>query len=119
MRNINKKPHNCFCRRTRREFLWQAGGAFTSDHNGAYAITLGEGAVKDLSGKGVAAATGSFAVNIAIQGPIVGQPLVVVIRKQPVLTAIERALAGHPSVDRIALGSGETERQIEIRTVPD
>jgi hypothetical protein len=27
--NANK-PHDCFCRRTRREFLWQAGGAFTS-----------------------------------------------------------------------------------------
>jgi len=24
------KPHDSFCRRTRREFLWQAGGAFTS-----------------------------------------------------------------------------------------
>jgi hypothetical protein len=24
------KPRDCFCRRTRREFLWQAGGAFTS-----------------------------------------------------------------------------------------
>ena len=24
------KPTNTFCGRTRREFLWQAGGAFTS-----------------------------------------------------------------------------------------
>jgi hypothetical protein len=26
----NDKPYGSFCRRTRREFLWQAGGAFTS-----------------------------------------------------------------------------------------
>src|SRR5260221_1004808 len=25
-----ERPAGCFCRRTRREFLWQAGGAFTS-----------------------------------------------------------------------------------------
>lgn len=25
-----RAPRSCFCRRTRREFLWQAGGAFTS-----------------------------------------------------------------------------------------
>src|SRR5687767_527176 len=30
MQNANEKPRDCFCRRTRREFLWQAGGAFTS-----------------------------------------------------------------------------------------
>jgi len=27
---MTNKPHNTFCNRTRREFLWQAGGAFTS-----------------------------------------------------------------------------------------
>ncbi|MEX2141079.1 MAG: DUF1501 domain-containing protein [Pirellulales bacterium] len=30
MPNFIPKPRDCFCRRTRREFLWQAGGAFTS-----------------------------------------------------------------------------------------
>jgi Protein of unknown function (DUF1501) len=30
MTDSNDKPRDCFCRRTRREFLWQAGGAFTS-----------------------------------------------------------------------------------------
>jgi hypothetical protein len=30
MDSSNPKPRDCFCRRTRREFLWQAGGAFTS-----------------------------------------------------------------------------------------
>src|SRR5688500_18496214 len=30
MSNYNEKPHSCFCGRTRREVLWQAGGAFTS-----------------------------------------------------------------------------------------
>jgi two-component system phosphate regulon sensor histidine kinase PhoR len=80
--------------------------------------SLGEGLVA-VSPRGVVVVANSrVAEMFAIQGPVVGQPLVVVIRKQPVLTAIERALAGHPSVDRIALGSGETERQIEIRTVP-
>ena len=27
---MNSKPRDTFCGRTRREFLWQAGGAFTS-----------------------------------------------------------------------------------------
>jgi hypothetical protein len=30
MDQSSQKPRDCFCRRTRREFLWQAGGAFTS-----------------------------------------------------------------------------------------
>ncbi len=30
MWNSSDKPRDCFCRRTRREFLWQTGGAFTS-----------------------------------------------------------------------------------------
>jgi hypothetical protein len=30
MNPSTNKPRDCFCRRTRREFLWQAGGAFTS-----------------------------------------------------------------------------------------
>lgn len=80
--------------------------------------SLGEGLVA-VSPRGVVmVANPRVEEMFAMQGPIVGQPLVVVMRKQPVLTAIERALAGYPSVDRITIGSGEGERQIEIRTVP-
>jgi two-component system, OmpR family, phosphate regulon sensor histidine kinase PhoR len=48
----------------------------------------------------------------------VGRSIVEVVRKQSVVSAIDRALRGEATTDRVAVGSGEHERQIEVRTVP-
>lgn len=45
-------------------------GGFTFEDNGTYSITIAPGAVKDLSGKGIAAASNSFQVALQEPSPI-------------------------------------------------
>ena len=40
------------------------------------------------------------------------------MRKQSVLAAVDRALRGEPTTDRVVVGDGEREHQIEVRAVP-
>jgi two-component system phosphate regulon sensor histidine kinase PhoR len=50
--------------------------------------------------------------------PMVGRLALEVVRKQTVVAALDRALEGHASTDRITVGRPGHERQIEVRAVP-
>ncbi len=58
--------------------------------------------------------TGMFGAR----GPVTGRTVAEVVRRHSVIAALDRALHGKASVDRIATGSGEAERQIEMRAFP-
>lgn len=49
---------------------------------------------------------------------LVGRSILEVVRKQSMVNALDSALGGQPSTDRISFGSGENERQIEVRAFP-
>jgi two-component system phosphate regulon sensor histidine kinase PhoR len=51
-------------------------------------------------------------------GELVGRTLLEVVRKQPVVAAIDGALRGTPVADRMTVGPPEHERRIEVRAVP-
>ncbi len=76
--------------------------------------SLGEG-ILAVSPKGrVVVANPMVAEMFSINHDVVGRPAVEVVRKQSVVGAIDRALHGQTSTDRLSLG----ERQIEIRAFP-
>lgn len=49
---------------------------------------------------------------------LVGRSLLEVVRKESVATAVEKALHGHASSERVSFGLAENERRIEVRTFP-
>lgn len=52
-------------------------------------------------------------------GPnLLGRTVLEVARKHSVVAALDKALRGEASTDRVSVGSGEEERQIEVRAVP-
>ena len=76
--------------------------------------SVGEG-ILAVSPKGrVVVANPNMARMFDIAHAVVGRSVLEVVRKQSVVAAIDRALHGETSTDRIALG----DRQIEIRAFP-
>jgi len=63
-------------------------------------------------------ANSRFAEMLDTGHDLAGRSMLEVTRKQPVVHAIDRALRGETTTGRIAVGTGEHERQIEVRTVP-
>jgi two-component system phosphate regulon sensor histidine kinase PhoR len=51
-------------------------------------------------------------------GALTGKNVLEVVRKQSVVAALDKALEGQASTDRVTYGSGGSERQFEIRTFP-
>jgi two-component system, OmpR family, phosphate regulon sensor histidine kinase PhoR len=49
---------------------------------------------------------------------LIGRSVLEVVRKQSVVAALDKALRGEASTDRVSVGSGDDERQIEVRAVP-
>ena len=80
--------------------------------------SLGEGLLAVNPRGTIVVANPRVAEMFGIQERLMGRSALEVVRRQPVLAAIDRALEGRPSVDRVVVGSGEQERQIEIRAVP-
>jgi two-component system phosphate regulon sensor histidine kinase PhoR len=80
--------------------------------------SLGEGLLA-VSPKGrVVFANSRFAEMFDSGADSVGRSMLEVVRKQSVVAALDRALRGEAITDRVAVGSGEGERQIEVRAVP-
>ena len=83
--------------------------------------SLGEGLLA-VSPKGrVVFANARFAEAVDAFGSgadLVGRSMLEVVRKQSVVTAIDRALRGEATNDRVVFGTGESERHIEVRAVP-
>jgi two-component system phosphate regulon sensor histidine kinase PhoR len=83
--------------------------------------SLGEGLLA-VSPKGrVVFANARFAAAVGAFGrgeDLVGRTVLEVVRKQSVVAAIDRALRGEVTNERISFGTGENERQIEVRAVP-
>jgi two-component system, OmpR family, phosphate regulon sensor histidine kinase PhoR len=76
--------------------------------------SLGEG-ILAVSPKGkVAVANPRVAQMFGISGDLVGRAVVEVVRRQSVVAAIDKALHGHTSSDRLEVD----ERQIELRAFP-
>jgi len=51
-------------------------------------------------------------------GTLPGKRVIEVVRKRPLIAALEQALSGTPSTQRVTAGLGEAERQIEVRAFP-
>src|SRR6202008_4141859 len=83
--------------------------------------SLGEGLLA-VSPKGrVVFANPRFAAAVGAFGSgedLVGRTVLEVVRKQSVVAAIDRALRGEVTNERVAFGTGDNERQIEVRAVP-
>ena len=87
-------------------------GGFTFEHNGAYAVTINAGAVKDTSGKGVAAATTSFQVAVPEPTPIdpgfgAGAPVVT--------SFVAEAVASSDSGKVLVAGRSGNSAVLEVR----
>jgi two-component system phosphate regulon sensor histidine kinase PhoR len=83
--------------------------------------SLGEGLLA-VSPKGrVVFANARFAEAAGALGSgadLVGRSMLEVVRKQSVVAAIDRALRGEATHERVVFGTGESERHIEVRAVP-
>ncbi|MFL6246853.1 MAG: sensor histidine kinase [Thermoanaerobaculia bacterium] len=80
--------------------------------------SLGEGLLA-VSPKGrVVFANSRFAEMFDSGADLVGRSMLEVVRKQSVVAALDRALRGEASSDRVQVGSGERVHQIEVRAVP-
>jgi PAS domain S-box-containing protein len=80
--------------------------------------SLGEGLLAvDPKGR-VVVANARVAEMFGGADALVGRAMVEVVRKQPVVAALDKALRGEASVDRVTVGAAEEERQIEVRAVP-
>jgi two-component system phosphate regulon sensor histidine kinase PhoR len=80
--------------------------------------SLGEGLLA-INPKGrVAVANGRVAEMFGAGRELVGRSVLEIVRKQSVVAALDRALRGEASTERVTVGSGAEERQIEVRVVP-
>jgi two-component system, OmpR family, phosphate regulon sensor histidine kinase PhoR len=83
--------------------------------------SLGEGLLA-VSPKGrVVFANARFAEAVDAFGSgadLVGRSMLEVVRKQSVVAAIDRALRGEATNERVVFGTGGSERHIEVRAVP-
>ena len=80
--------------------------------------SLGEGIIA-VNPKGrVVVANPRVAEMFGADGTLVGRSILEVVRKQSVLAALDKALVGEPSRDRVVAGAEDGERQIEVRVFP-
>lgn len=80
--------------------------------------SLGEGLLA-VSPKGrVVVANSRVAEMFGVTGALVGRTVLEIVRKQSVVGALDKALRGEASTDRVTVGAHGDERQIEIRAVP-
>jgi two-component system, OmpR family, phosphate regulon sensor histidine kinase PhoR len=80
--------------------------------------SLREGLVAiDPKGR-VVVANARVAEMFGVSGGLVGRNVLEIVRKQSVVAALDKALRGEASVDRVTVGADDDERQIEIRAVP-
>ncbi|MFP5247345.1 MAG: PAS domain-containing protein, partial [Thermoanaerobaculia bacterium] len=77
--------------------------------------SLGEGLLAVSSEGRVVFANSRFAEMFGSGSDLVGRSVLEVARKQPVVAALDRALRGEVTTDRITVGQ---ERQVEVRAVP-
>lgn len=83
--------------------------------------SLGEGLLAVSPNGRVVFANARFAAAVGAFGSgedLVGLTILEVVRKQSVVSAIDRALRGEVTNERVSFGTGESERQIEVRAVP-
>ena len=80
--------------------------------------SLGEGILAVNPQCRVVVANPRVAEMFGTSREVVGKSVVEVVRKQSVVAAIDKALHGETSTDRIALDERQVERQIEIRAFP-
>ncbi|HKR65887.1 MAG TPA: ATP-binding protein [Thermoanaerobaculia bacterium] len=80
--------------------------------------SLGEGLLAvDPRGR-VVVANPRVGEMFGLRGDLIGRPVLEVVRKQSVVAALDKALRGEASVDRVNVGIGDAESQIEVRAVP-
>lgn len=80
--------------------------------------SLGEGLLAVSPRGRVVFANSRFSEMFDSARELVGRSILEVVRKQSVVAAIDRALRGEATTDRVAVGTGDHERQIEVRAVP-
>lgn len=80
--------------------------------------SVGEGLLAVGPRGRVVVANPRVAEMFGLEGPLVGRSMLEVVRKSSVVAALDRALQGEPTTDRITVGPPEDERQIEVRAVP-
>ncbi|HYI11389.1 MAG TPA: ATP-binding protein [Thermoanaerobaculia bacterium] len=66
----------------------------------------------------VVVANSRVAEMFGVPGGLVGRTVLEIVRKQSVVAALDKALRGEASTDRVTVGAHGHERQIEIRAVP-
>jgi two-component system phosphate regulon sensor histidine kinase PhoR len=96
-------------------------GVSHEEHRAAMAeivSSLGEGLLAVSPRGRVVVANARVAEMFDVSGDLVGRSVLEVVRKQSVVAALDKALRGHVSTDRVTVGTGDLERQIEIRAVP-
>lgn len=79
---------------------------------------LGEGLLAISPQRRVVVANPRIVEMFGSTGDVVGRSVLEVVRKQSVMMALDRALRGEPTTDRVVVGSEGAERQIEIRALP-
>jgi two-component system, OmpR family, phosphate regulon sensor histidine kinase PhoR len=80
--------------------------------------SLGEGLLAiDPKGR-VVVANAHVAEMFGAGTQLIGRSALEIVRKQSVVAALDRALRGHASTERVTIGSENHERQIEVRVVP-
>jgi two-component system phosphate regulon sensor histidine kinase PhoR len=92
-----------------------------SEHRAAMdeiVASLGEGLLAvDGAGK-VVFANERVAEMFDVTGALTRRSFIEVVRRQSLVGAFQRAFAGEASTDRITLGTGKSERKIEMRVFP-
>lgn len=80
--------------------------------------SLGEGLIAiDPKGR-VVVANARVAEMFGAGTPLIGRSALEIVRKQSVVAALDRALRGEASTERVVTGSENHERHIEVRVVP-
>ena len=80
--------------------------------------SLGEGVIGVGPTGRVVVANAGVSEMFGCETNVVGRSVIEVVRKQSVVAAVDKALRGQASVDRVTVGAGDAERQIEIRVFP-
>jgi two-component system, OmpR family, phosphate regulon sensor histidine kinase PhoR len=80
--------------------------------------SLGEGIVAVNPRGRVVVANARVAEMFGGEGTLIGKSILEVVRRHSVSEAIDKALRGEPSHDRVVAGSEDAQRQIEVRVFP-